>query len=100
MVAIYLVIAVMAIVITALFVDQLPDDKATMGKRPTTKEVGDNFLATIKHMRHTSQLLLIPITMFSGFEQSFYGAEFTKVTNLGLVKSFFHSLDGASDQFF
>jgi len=38
-------------------------------------------ISTIKHMRHLNQLLLIPLTIFSGLEQSFLGAQFTKVNS-------------------
>jgi hypothetical protein len=36
-------------------------------------------ISTVKHMRHLNQLLLIPLTIWSGLEQSFLGAQFTKV---------------------
>jgi hypothetical protein len=36
-------------------------------------------VSTVKHMRHMNQLFLIPLTIWSGLEQSFLGAQFTKV---------------------
>jgi len=36
-------------------------------------------ISTGKHMRNINQLLLIPLTIWSGLEQSFLGAQFTKV---------------------
>jgi hypothetical protein len=36
-------------------------------------------ISTVKHMRDMNQLLLIPLTIWSGLEQSFLGAQFTKV---------------------
>jgi MFS family permease len=36
-------------------------------------------VSTVKHMRHGNQLLLIPLTIWSGLEQSFLSAQFTKV---------------------
>ncbi len=36
-------------------------------------------ISTIKHMKSRNQLLLIPLTIWSGLEQSFLGAQFTKV---------------------
>ena len=36
-------------------------------------------ISTIKQMRDVNQLLLIPLTIWSGLEQSFLGAQFTKV---------------------
>ncbi len=44
-------------------------------------------ISTIKHMRKGNQLLLIPLTIWSGLEQSFLGAQFTKVEN---SISYFH----------
>ncbi len=37
-------------------------------------------ISSIKHMKNLNQLLLIPLTVWSGLEQSFLGAQFTKVT--------------------
>lgn len=34
---------------------------------------------TIKHLKNKNQLLIIPLTMYSGFEQAYIGADFTKV---------------------
>ena len=39
-------------------------------------------ISTIKHLRNGNQLLLIPLTIWSGLEQSFLGAQFTKVDQL------------------
>ncbi len=36
-------------------------------------------ISTLKHMRNVNQLFLIPLTIWSGLEQSFLGAQFTKV---------------------
>lgn len=36
-------------------------------------------VSTVKHLKNVNQLLLIPLTMWSGLEQSFLGAQFTKV---------------------
>lgn len=36
-------------------------------------------VATLKHMKVPYQLLLIPLTIFSGLEQSFFGGDFTQV---------------------
>ncbi len=37
-------------------------------------------IATFRHLRNPFQLLLIPLTMWSGFEQGFFGADFTAVS--------------------
>lgn len=36
-------------------------------------------LATFEHMKNYYQLLIIPLTLWSGFEQAFLTAEFTAV---------------------
>lgn len=40
----------------------------------------DTLTATLMHLRHKEQILLVPITMYSGLEQAAFGAEFTKVS--------------------
>ena len=35
--------------------------------------------ATLRHMRDPRQILLIPLTMFSGLEQAFFSSDFTAV---------------------
>jgi len=42
-------------------------------------------ISTIKHMKDINQLLLIPLTIWSGLEQSFLGAQFTKVNQFRLI---------------
>jgi hypothetical protein len=34
---------------------------------------------TLKHIKNKNQLLIIPLTLYSGFEQAYIGADFTKV---------------------
>jgi hypothetical protein len=34
---------------------------------------------TIRHIKNKNQLLIIPLTLFSGFEQAYLGADFTRV---------------------
>jgi hypothetical protein len=36
-------------------------------------------LATVKHLKDKRQLLLVPLTIFSGLEQGYIGADFTQV---------------------
>lgn len=77
MVGVYIGVACLAILIVGIFVDNLPKELAN--RRPgVLKEVLDNLVATFRHLRHKEQLILIPLTMYSGFEQTFYSAEFTK----------------------
>lgn len=37
------------------------------------------FIATFKHMKNPIQILMIPLTFWSGIEQGFFGAEYTAV---------------------
>jgi hypothetical protein len=41
------------------------------------------FVSTIKHMKNKYQILIIPLTMYIGFEQAYINADFTKVSFLG-----------------
>jgi uncharacterized protein involved in cysteine biosynthesis len=79
LVGIYFVIAIMAVVIAGFFVDQLPDDKKRQKRKPSAKEIGNNVMATIRHMKKPNQLLLMPVTVFSGMAITFFSAEYTKV---------------------
>ena len=45
------------------------------------------FKATYKHMKKPFQLLIIPLTFWSGVEQGFFGADFTAVSQFGLSLS-------------
>ena len=84
LVGIYLAIAVAAVLIVAVFVDPLPKDLVEKDEQGIS--VGQQSLrymvATVKHLRHREQLLLIPVTIYSGLEQALYGAEFSKVLGL------------------
>jgi hypothetical protein len=46
-----------------------------------TKSPLNLLLNTIKHIKNSNQLLIIPLTLWSGFEQAFISADFTKVFN-------------------
>jgi len=37
-------------------------------------------VATFQHMRKPYQMMIIPLTLWSGFEQAFIGADFTAVS--------------------
>nr|XP_006625794.1 PREDICTED: protein unc-93 homolog A isoform X1 [Lepisosteus oculatus] len=73
----YIGVGVLAIIFVAVFLDNLDRDAA--------REFRDNrdpfwtvFLATFKHLSDKRQLLLIPLTMYSGFEQGFLAGDYTK----------------------
>ena len=80
MVGIYIGIAVIGVIVLMVFVDPLPHyirQKQSKGK--LKEEIRTLLFSTFKHLRHLNQLLLIPLTIYSGLEQGFVGAEFNKV---------------------
>ena len=77
MVGVYLAIAFVGLAIAVFLVNQLPEDIDP--RNNDDSKVVDLIMGTVKHLRHKYQLILIPLTMYSGFEQSFYGAEFSRV---------------------
>lgn len=80
MVGIYIAVALSGVLMTVVFVDRLPSYLMKQESAGRIKDSIEKLLfATIKHLRHKEQLLLIPITMYSGFEQGFLNAEFFKV---------------------
>ncbi|XP_059470338.1 UNC93-like protein [Neocloeon triangulifer] len=89
---IYLGCALIAAAIIAAFVDPL----TRFGERTGSGTGISGFrllLATGKHLKDKRQLLLIPLTVFSGLEQGYIGADFTQsfvtcaygVQNVGYV---------------
>lgn len=52
-----------------------------IGMTPSSKQMSPFQLLvnTLKHIKNKNQLLIIPLTLWSGFEQAFIGADFTKV---------------------
>lgn len=72
--------AVLACCLLALFLDNYK--KIGIEKNIPRKSSLDMLVNTLKHIRNKNQLLVIPITLFSGFEQAFISADFTKVIHL------------------
>ena len=78
---IFLACSITAGVLIALFVDPLTKFGITDEKKKKEKLSGMGLLvATFKQMIRKEQLLIIPITIWSGIEQSFFGSEFTAVS--------------------
>merc|ERR1711892_1236114 len=75
---IYLACSFSVAVIIALFVDPLTrfgEDERQEGRPTLTgKEL---LVATFRHMKKKKQILIIPLTFWSGIEQGFFGADFT-----------------------
>ncbi|XP_076033862.1 UNC93-like protein isoform X2 [Oratosquilla oratoria] len=78
MASIYLFFALLSSALIALLVDPL--DKYGENDRvgsSTGKSGWELLVATFNHMRHPYQILIIPLTIWSGVEQAFIGADFT-----------------------
>eukprot|EP00397_Hematodinium_sp_SG-2012_P021074 GEMP01021748.1.p1 GENE.GEMP01021748.1~~GEMP01021748.1.p1 ORF type:complete len:488 (+),score=105.76 GEMP01021748.1:182-1645(+) len=83
LVGVYLVLSIAAVLIVVFLAHPL----ARFGKwagREDTKDLPSTSLlvATFSHMKQPTQLLIIPLTLWSGLEQGFFGNDFTA----GLVK--------------
>lgn len=79
MASIYLVCALLSSVIIVLLVDPL---RRFVGKEKEVaategKSAFQLLSATFNHMRHPYQLLIIPLTIWSGVEQGFFQGDFT-----------------------
>ena len=48
-------------------------------RKKETRSPFELVIATITHIKDKKQLLLIPITMYSGFEQAWITGDYTKV---------------------
>ena len=44
-------------------------------------------ISTLKHLKNKRQLLIIPLTLWSGFEQAYISADFTKVQLIPVFKT-------------
>lgn len=53
------------------------EDERQEGKASLTGK--DLLIATFRHMKKKKQILIIPLTFWSGIEQGFFGADFTAV---------------------
>ncbi|XP_015917448.1 protein unc-93 homolog A [Parasteatoda tepidariorum] len=96
LIGIYLFCIVLAALIMGLFLDSYDKKKAD-----DTESLESRILATLKHMKKTKQLLLVPLTVFSGLEQGFILGDFTKayvacawgIYYVGLVFIFFGAVN-------
>ena len=77
---IYLACSLAAAFIIAIFVDPLTRFGEDERSEDAEKLSGIQLLvATFRHLKNKKQLLVIPITIWSGIEQGFFGADFTAV---------------------
>lgn len=68
---------VLAVLIVAAFLDNIDRERASQF-RERREPLCRTFLATFRLLKDWRLLALIPLTMYSGFEQSFLSGEFTK----------------------
>ncbi|KAG8444327.1 hypothetical protein GDO86_009493 [Hymenochirus boettgeri] len=75
---IYTCSGVLAVILISAFLDNI--DLKSQQNQPGTKEESfcEKVLATLQHLKDKRQCLLIPLTMYSGFEQGFLAGDFTK----------------------
>ncbi|NXF70500.1 UN93A protein, partial [Ciccaba nigrolineata] len=77
---IYTASGVLAVLLIVVFLDQITSDQAETEKEALeTPSFWSTFLATLQHLKDKRQCLLIPLTMYSGFEQGFLSGDYTKV---------------------
>ena len=80
MVGVFMGVACVAVLIVAFFMDRLPKELEDQDRSGNLrKDIGKLLVATLKHLKNVPQVLLIPLTMYSGFEQGFFNAEWSKV---------------------
>ncbi|GIY05250.1 protein unc-93 homolog A [Caerostris extrusa] len=70
---IFVVLSILAAVATALFLDPIHQKK-----EDDEEGLVSRIAATIKHLKKPNQILLVPITIFSGIEQAFILGDFSK----------------------
>ncbi|KAJ8270713.1 hypothetical protein GJAV_G00118390 [Gymnothorax javanicus] len=73
----YIGVGILAMILVAAFLDNIDRDRAREF-RGNREPFWSTFLATFKHLKDKRQLLLIPLTMYSGFEQGFLAGDYTK----------------------
>ncbi|CAL1586600.1 unnamed protein product [Knipowitschia caucasica] len=73
----YIGVGVLAMLIISVFLDNI-DQQQTSEFRGQREPFCHTFLATFRLLKDWRLLTLIPLTMYSGFEQSFLSGEYTK----------------------
>ncbi|XP_028296482.1 protein unc-93 homolog A isoform X2 [Gouania willdenowi] len=74
----YIGVGLLAMLIVAVFLDNIDGEEASRF-RQTKQPFCHTFLATLRLLKDWRLRMLIPLTMYSGFEQSFLSGEFTKL---------------------
>uniref|UniRef100_A0A8C8GR48 Protein unc-93 homolog A n=1 Tax=Oncorhynchus tshawytscha TaxID=74940 RepID=A0A8C8GR48_ONCTS len=73
----YIGVGVLAMTIVAVFLDNIDRDQA-QEFRGNREPFWSTFLATFTLLKDKRLIILIPLSMYSGFEQSFLSGEYTK----------------------
>ncbi|NWZ79242.1 UN93A protein, partial [Poecile atricapillus] len=80
LVGIYTACGVLAVLLVTIFLDQIQSDQVeTEKEKLEAPSFWSTFLATFRHLKDKRQCLLIPLTMYSGFEQAFLTGDYSKV---------------------
>lgn len=79
-------VGVLAMLIVAVFLDNIDWERASQF-REKREPFCQTFLATFRLLKDWRLLALIPLTMYSGFEQSFLSGEYTKAGRLTLLST-------------
>uniref|UniRef100_A0A8D0EAU1 Protein unc-93 homolog A n=1 Tax=Salvator merianae TaxID=96440 RepID=A0A8D0EAU1_SALMN len=74
---IYTGIGILAVLLVSIFLDQITDN-GTDSEEKKTIPFWSTVLATFQQLKDVRQCLLIPLTMYSGFEQGFLAGDYTK----------------------
>ncbi|XP_060771782.1 protein unc-93 homolog A [Neoarius graeffei] len=75
----YIGVGVLAMALVAIFLDNIDGNEAKeFRKTKGNQAFCSTFLATFRLLRDKRLIMLIPLTMYSGFEQSFLAGEYTK----------------------
>ncbi|GIY82078.1 protein unc-93 homolog A [Caerostris extrusa] len=77
---IFVVLSILAAVATALFLDPIHQKK-----EDDEEGLVSRIAATIKHLKKPNQILLVPITIFSGIEQAFILGDFSKYVSTLII---------------
>lgn len=78
-------------VLVAVFLDNIDGkDAKEFRKDKGNQTFCSTFLATFRLLGDKRLLMLIPLTMYSGFEQSFLAGEYTKVNRSVNIINYIH----------
>ena len=88
MLGVFMGVAFIAVLIIGIFMDKLPKELEDDNRSGNIKnDIGKLLVATVKHLRHVPQLLLIPLTIYSGLEQGYFNAEWSKACPQALINA-------------